>query len=453
MRHRRDPPEPESGRGGAGRPLGAHRARRCPTAGAAVRHQHPQPDGRVDVGAGQHRPRPDRQPDRVHRRCAAGSAGRRGRRTWSSSPSAPRCPTRSPPPGRCEVLRDTFSDAVHLRNDLFSYQREVQEEGENSNAVLVFERFFDCSTQEAAELVNELLTSRLQQFENTALTEVPRPLRRARGTAAARAARRCRLRQGVAGLAVRRARVARPLQPVHERGRHAGGPLAGPTGLGTVGLQARPHARAARAGSASIRPCPASRSGTCRCPRCTCRSRSGRARTCDGPQHAVGWARQMGMFDAVPGVDGRRSVGRAPVRGFDLAHCAAMIHADATPEQLDLSSDWLTWGTYGDDYFPVRLRHAPRPRRARSVQRAAVAVHAAGRRADPEPANPRRTRPRRPVAAHRGADAGRGPPASSAPPSRRWPRAGCGRWTTRRRTGSRTRSTTSRCAAGRSART
>ncbi|AIJ22728.1 terpene synthase family protein [Amycolatopsis methanolica] len=72
-----------------------------------------------------------------------------------------------------EVLSDTFADAVHLRNDLFSYQREVQEEGENSNAVLVLERFLGCSAQEAAELVNDLLTSRLQQFEDTALVDVP----------------------------------------------------------------------------------------------------------------------------------------------------------------------------------------------------------------------------------------------------------------------------------------
>jgi len=28
------------------------------------------------------------------------------------------------------VLKETFADAVHLRNDLFSYQREVEEEGE-----------------------------------------------------------------------------------------------------------------------------------------------------------------------------------------------------------------------------------------------------------------------------------------------------------------------------------
>lgn len=72
-----------------------------------------------------------------------------------------------------QVLRDTFSDAVHLRNDLFSYQREVQDEGELSNSVLVFEKFLDCSTQDAADTVNDLLTSRLHQFEHTALTEVP----------------------------------------------------------------------------------------------------------------------------------------------------------------------------------------------------------------------------------------------------------------------------------------
>lgn len=48
------------------------------------------------------------------------------------------------------VLRDAFSDRVHLRNDLFSYQREVEDEGENSNGVLVLEKFLGCTTQEAA---------------------------------------------------------------------------------------------------------------------------------------------------------------------------------------------------------------------------------------------------------------------------------------------------------------
>ncbi len=71
------------------------------------------------------------------------------------------------------VLRDTFADSIHLRNDLFSYQREVQDEGELANSVLVFERFLGCPTQQAADVVNDLLTSRLHQFEHTALTELP----------------------------------------------------------------------------------------------------------------------------------------------------------------------------------------------------------------------------------------------------------------------------------------
>ncbi len=72
-----------------------------------------------------------------------------------------------------QVLRDTFADAVHLRNDLFSYQREVHDEGELSNGVLVLERFLGCEAQQAADRVNDLLTSRLQQFEHTAFTELP----------------------------------------------------------------------------------------------------------------------------------------------------------------------------------------------------------------------------------------------------------------------------------------
>ena len=70
------------------------------------------------------------------------------------------------------VLKDTFADGVHLRNDLFSYQRETEQEGELANCVLVVERFLGYDTQRAADAVNALLTSRLQQFENTALTEL-----------------------------------------------------------------------------------------------------------------------------------------------------------------------------------------------------------------------------------------------------------------------------------------
>ena len=110
---------------------------------------------------------------RVHRDAPQGRRRALVGRTWSSTRRrrTPRAVAATRP---LRVLTDAFADGVHLRNDLFSYQREVEDEGELSNGVLVFEtlpRLHD--TQEAADAVNDLLTSRLQQFENTALTEVP----------------------------------------------------------------------------------------------------------------------------------------------------------------------------------------------------------------------------------------------------------------------------------------
>ncbi|MDN3357667.1 germacradienol/geosmin synthase [Actinomadura sp. DC4] len=70
------------------------------------------------------------------------------------------------------VLEDTFADSVHLRDDLFSYRSEA-EEGEVSNGVLVLEEFLGLTPSEAADTTNDLITSRMHQFEDTALTELP----------------------------------------------------------------------------------------------------------------------------------------------------------------------------------------------------------------------------------------------------------------------------------------
>lgn len=256
-----------------------------------------------------------------------------------------------------KVLSDTFADSVHLRNDLFSYQREVREEGENSNAVLVFERFFDCSTQEAADLVNDLLTSRLTQFETTALTEVPALL--AEHTVSPDeqvgvGAYVKGLQDWQAGGHEWHARSSRYMN----EGAVAGPAvvLGGPTGLGTAALRLPfPHVEPGlRRRTKQHSHTPFAPVGHLPLPDL---HMPYPVRTSphldDARRYAVGWAREMGMFDSVPGVelggvwDERRFI------GFDFAHCAAMIHADASPEQLNLSSDWLAWGTYGDDYFPL----------------------------------------------------------------------------------------------------
>ncbi|MFC4536519.1 terpene synthase family protein [Sphaerisporangium dianthi] len=257
-----------------------------------------------------------------------------------------------------KVLSDTFSDAVHLRNDLFSYQREVQEEGENSNAVLVFERFFRCSTQQAAELVNDLLTSRLQQFETTALTEVPALLAERAAAAheqAAVAAYVKGLQDWQAGGHEWHARSSRYMNEGAAHG-PAPGALPGPTGLGTsaarsllptlrLGLDLRSRQHSSR----PFRPVghltlPALHMPYT--PRTSPHLDTAR-------RHAVGWARQVGMFDGLPGTPAGALWDERRFLGFDFAHCAAMIHADGDAEQVCLSSDWLAWGTYGDDYFPL----------------------------------------------------------------------------------------------------
>ncbi len=243
-----------------------------------------------------------------------------------------------------QVLRDTFADAIHLRNDLFSYQREVHDEGELSNGVLVLERFLGCAPQRAADLVNDLLTSRLQQFEHTALTEVPATCDEHGLDPAARlgvglyvkglqdwqtgghewhlqSARYSGARPGVApgpaGLGTQAARILSSLAataPQRLRGfSHVpfqpAGHLERPAMEMPFPLTLSPHLDASRA-------------------------------------HVAGWAGAMGILGE--GVWDERRLSAA-----DLPLCAAGIHPDATAEQLDLTTDWLTWGTYGDDYYPV----------------------------------------------------------------------------------------------------
>jgi germacradienol/geosmin synthase len=255
------------------------------------------------------------------------------------------------------VLSDTFSDAVHLRNDLFSYQREVQEEGENSNAVLVFERFLDTPTQEAAELVNDLLTSRLLQFENTALTEVPGllaehgvPPHAQLGVGAYVKG----LQDWQSGGHEWHARSSRYMN----EGATAGpaSVLGGPNGLGTSAarLPLSPGKLALRHRARQHAHLPFQPVGHLPLPEFHMPYPVRTSPHLDAArQYAIGWAREMGMFDSVPGVERGGLWDERRFIGFDFAHCAAMIHADAGPEQLNLSSDWLAWGTYGDDYFPV----------------------------------------------------------------------------------------------------
>lgn len=256
------------------------------------------------------------------------------------------------------VLRDTFADAVHLRNDLFSYQRETEEEGELSNGVLVLETFLHCTTQEAADSVNDLITSRLQQFENTVVTELP-VLFAEQGLDAKSCADVLAYAKGLqdwqSGGHEWHLRSSRYM--------NGGGSAAGtaptwsPFSLGGPGTSAA-DLRTALATAAALRlrsttHVPHPKVGPSRIPEIPMPFTTTLSPHLAGARgRLVAWAHRMGMLRPQPGVPLSDVWDEPAIIRHDLALCAAGLHPDATPDQLDLGSAWLAWGTYADDYYP-----------------------------------------------------------------------------------------------------
>ncbi|MDL5204450.1 germacradienol/geosmin synthase Cyc2 [Streptomyces sp. ALI-76-A] len=249
------------------------------------------------------------------------------------------------------VLMETFSDGVHLRNDLFSYQREVEDEGELSNGVLVLETFFGCTTQEAADTVNDVLTSRLHQFEHTAVTEVP-ALAVEKGLSPAEVAAVAQYTRGLqdwqSGGHEWHMRSSRYM---NARSRPTK-PWQGLTGPGTSAADV--GALLASAGAERLRAythVPFQKVGPSLLPDFAMPFQLRLSPHLDGARgRLTDWVRRMGILhEGVWDED--------KLAAYDLPLCAAGIDPDATPEALDLSSSWLAWGTYGDDYYPLVFGH------------------------------------------------------------------------------------------------
>ncbi|WP_158886872.1 terpene synthase family protein [Amycolatopsis anabasis] len=251
------------------------------------------------------------------------------------------------------VLRDTFSDAVHLRNDLFSYQRETESEGEINNGVLVVEKFFDLPTQEAAEVVNDLLTSRLHQFENTVLTELA-PLFAEHGTGPADQAAVLAYAKGLqdwqSGGHEWHLRSSRYMNGGGAPDRHP--LLGGPIGLGTSAARVRSIAVGMRhrLENTWVGPRPA---GAIELPRFgmpyPVRVHPGLAAV---RRHATDWARGMGMLDGSGIWTGREFA------AADHGLFAAATHPEASPENLELVNDWHIWARFADDFFVAAFKRS-----------------------------------------------------------------------------------------------
>ncbi|MFE1854724.1 germacradienol/geosmin synthase Cyc2 [Streptomyces sp. NPDC059489] len=258
------------------------------------------------------------------------------------------------------VLMETFSDGVHLRNDLFSYQREVEEEGELSNGVLVLETFFGCTTQQAADTVNDILTSRLHQFEHTALTEVP-VLAVEKGLApdevAAVAAYTRGLQDWQSGGHEWHLRSSRYMN----KGARSTRRSLGLSGIGTsaadvsgllaeAGAAGGPDAPLAKRLRAHTH-VPFQQVGPSLIPDFHMPYDVELSPHLDGARgRLTPWMHRMGMLQEGVWDEDK-------LAAYDLPLCAAGLDPDATPEALDLSSRWLAWGTYGDDYYPLVFGH------------------------------------------------------------------------------------------------
>ncbi|MBW8486643.1 terpene synthase family protein [Actinomadura parmotrematis] len=262
------------------------------------------------------------------------------------------------------VLKDTFSDGVHLRNDIFSYQRETEEEGEVNNGVLVLERFFDTDPQHAADLTNDLLTSRLKQFENTALTELP-PLFEEHRLAPGERADVARYVKGLqdwqagghewhlrssrymndrtGGPARRRGpRVAgRAGHPFASVPPQVGGPFRRPEVTLPYAQRTNPHVEQVR-------------------------------------RHVHTWARKTGML-------GEAVWDETGFRAADRGGLAALTHPSASGPELDLAAGWQVWAAYARDLFTVLFKERRDLIGAKAFHERLAALMPAGAGAAPAP--------------------------------------------------------------------
>lgn len=249
------------------------------------------------------------------------------------------------------VLSDSFSDSIHFRNDIFSYQREVEQEGELDNGVLVFQTFLDVSPQEAADRLNDLLTSRLQQFEHTALVEVPAlilessldPL--SAGQIAAYVKGLQDWQSGGHEWHMRSSRYMNKGGTTRSQSPWIAPPASvfSVPGLGNAAFNVKHLTDRAR----SFAHVPFQHVGPSLIPDLTLpfplrlNEHLPTARA-----HTLKWCASMGLLDG--------SLWTAEkVADYDFASCAAGIEPIGSAEDLCLSTDWLSWGTYADDYYPA----------------------------------------------------------------------------------------------------
>ena len=195
------------------------------------------------------------------------------------------------------ALRAAFADIVHLRN--------------GGNAV--FERFFGYAPQRAADMVHDLIMTRLRHFDHIVHSEID--TQRPETTSYVNGLRDCLARE-LPALRVTATRVRSLLS-------RAGAELLSPARpLARVNLRL-PYPTRVNPALDAVR------------------------------RHAVSWAARMGMLSGPVWTEQR-------FHAMDFGLLAALTHPDAEPAKLELASDWHVWLRYLDGVSGARTRPVQR---------------------------------------------------------------------------------------------
>jgi germacradienol/geosmin synthase len=71
------------------------------------------------------------------------------------------------------ALSNAAADYACLTNDVFSYRKEIELDGELHNGVLVIQQFLDVDARRGLSVVADLMAARMRQFQHTVATELP----------------------------------------------------------------------------------------------------------------------------------------------------------------------------------------------------------------------------------------------------------------------------------------
>lgn len=250
-----------------------------------------------------------------------------------------------------QALKNSFADAVHLGNDIFSYEREVLKEKQFTNGVLVVERFLGVDTQRAADLVNNIVTCQIRRFEQIVSIELPTlfdeyaldPIERANVLTYIRGLQD--FRAGAHEWHIQTDRYLNPAVSGQISAKYKF--LFYPTGLGTSGI----HLATSLKQSKHV---PSRQVGPTPLPNFYMPFKAmSNPHLETARKYSKQWAQQMGMFNPLPD---HRYISIWDERRFDagdLAFMCALAYPNATDAELNLNTCWMIWGTYADDYFPT----------------------------------------------------------------------------------------------------